>query len=300
MNFEQPTENEVEVKDDLIISQLKQSIEQQANSPENASELLFARLSNPNIRKQVLDLIYQSGVWMENNIVINEPIKNEDGTWKRDSEGEMIFNKTPYEAKTKEKIEETYDKVLNRIKTYTEFDYTSASPHGGDAEEGEKLSLGWRLPSGEKPTVKQWGIIEAHEKGHSIRPYDGKFFRDYFSKAFDISVVDFTDKDYQEVQKLNEMNKGSEEDNSTESFDEQKERYFDYIFSGVEIVERMAQLKNYFGFKGDEEFTLEHLKYAKEHYVKDVGFDNRMSPFLKAITPETEGEFVRLMNCSGI
>jgi hypothetical protein len=42
------------------------------------------------------------------------------------------------------------------------------------------------------------------------------------------------------------------------------------------------------------------LRYAKEHYITDTGFDNKMTPFLKAITPETENEFIRLINSSGI
>ncbi len=62
----------------------------------------------------------------------------------------------------------------------------------------------------------------------------------------------------------------------------------------------MSQLKNHFGLKSDERFTKEHLDYARMHYVTDTGFDNRMTPFLKAITPETEESFLELINSSGI
>ena len=62
----------------------------------------------------------------------------------------------------------------------------------------------------------------------------------------------------------------------------------------------MSQLKGYFGFKGAEQFTAEHLAYAKEHYVKDTEMNNGMSEFLKAITPETESFFLELINNSGI
>ena len=52
--------------------------------------------------------------------------------------------------------------------------------------------------------------------------------------------------------------------------------------------------------KGDEQFTKEHLHYAKEHYVSDTQVDNEMRLFFQAITPEREDEFVRLIHTSGI
>jgi len=69
-----------------------------------------------------------------------------------------------------------------------------------------------------------------------------------------------------------------------------------YLQKGDELMARMAQLKNYYGFKGDEVFTKEHLDYAKEHYVTDVGLDNSMSSMMHIITPKTEVNFIRLMN----
>lgn len=164
-------------------------------------------------------------------------------------------------------------------------------------DSNERIPLGWKLPSGQKPNERQWSIIEAHEKGHSIRPYYGKFFRNYFSKAFDVTVVEYTEDDYKLVLKLSEQEGGEGE---SMGFEEHKLEFFSYLFCGIEIAERMSQLKNYFGFKDSEEFTIDHLRYAKEHYVKDVGFDNLMTAFLKAVTPETEEEFIKLINSSGI
>jgi hypothetical protein len=214
----------------------------------------------------------------------------------------MIFNKTPHVARSIEEIEADYNKTQERIMSFTEIGFTNEEPRGGNVDTNEKIFLGWKLPSGEKPNTQQWSIIEAHEKGHSMRPYgfatQPKFFREYFSKAFDLSAVEFTQEDYRLVLEMMERSGKKYED--TPTFEGQKEEFFRYLFSGEEIAERMSQLKNYFGFKGDEEFTLEHLRYAKEHYVADTGFDNRMSPFLKAITPKTEAEFIRLINCSGI
>jgi hypothetical protein len=287
---------------------LQKTVEGQANSSENSSQLLFSRLANPVIRNQIINLLYQAELWAEKNVTYNEPITGENGVWVRDTNGDITFNIIPHIARTKEEIEKDYDKTFERITHFTEIGFGPDQPHGGDADDNEKVFLGWKLPSGQAPNTKQWSIIEAHEKGHSIRQYCGptqklsigeepkNFFREYFSPAFDPSAIIFSDDDYQQVRKVLEQ----EGDKEVLTFEEQKEEFFNYIFSGQEIAERMSQLKNYFGFKGNEEFTIEHLRYAKEHYVQDIGFDNRMTPFLNAITVETEGEFIRLVNCSGI
>ena len=52
--------------------------------------------------------------------------------------------------------------------------------------------------------------------------------------------------------------------------------------------------------KGNEKFTLEHLAYAREHYVYDTGTDNHMSETLSLITKEKESKFIELINSSGI
>lgn len=62
----------------------------------------------------------------------------------------------------------------------------------------------------------------------------------------------------------------------------------------------MNQLKNYFGFKGTEVFTNQHLDIAREYYLADTGMDNDMTEFFQAITPETEAKFLELINTSGI
>jgi hypothetical protein len=63
MNFEQPSQlYDGQTVENPINSR---TIEQQANSPENATELLFFRLSNPIIKKQIIDLLYQAEIWAE-------------------------------------------------------------------------------------------------------------------------------------------------------------------------------------------------------------------------------------------
>ncbi len=73
-----------------------------------------------------------------------------------------------------------------------------------------------------------------------------------------------------------------------------------YLFSAAEIYERMSQLKNYFGIEDDTPFTSAHLAYAREHYIRDTEVDNNMKQFFKAITPEREEEFLKIMNSFGV
>jgi hypothetical protein len=69
----------------------------------------------------------------------------------------------------------------------------------------------------------------------------------YFSKAFDLSVIDFTDKDFQEYLKQRKQEETKFADNDTPpTIESQREEFFRYLFSGEEITERMSQLKNYF------------------------------------------------------
>jgi hypothetical protein len=64
----------------------------------------------------------------------------------------------------------------------------------------------------------------------------------------------------------------------------------------IELLIRMSQLKNYLGFKGEEEFTKENLDYVRNHYIQDTGLDNNMTEFFNAITEENEDQFIKLMN----
>lgn len=79
-----------------------------------------------------------------------------------------------------------------------------------------------------------------------------------------------------------------------EPFDRTKIKGYGFSDHADEIVARMSQLKNYFGFKGDEEFRVEHLRYARKHYVEDTKLDNNMTEFFDAISDEQK--FVDVMN----
>src|SRR3989338_2849226 len=81
-------------------------------------------------------------------------------------------------------------------------------------------------------SVAEKNAVEAHEKGHVVRGF--KIDTQDISKGFDFSRI------------------------SPDS------PHPNYLRNPDELVERMSQLKNYFGFEGDEVFTRAHLAYARE------------------------------------
>lgn len=199
------------------------------------------------------------------------------------------------EETMRETIEAQLASDISEIERSTEIDYTTNMPNS------DVIPLNWIMPwTGARPTTQQMSIIEAHEKGHRVRGYSAAV--DHFKGAFDISKATFTEED-------RAMQKNSEEGfkdkmqlgDRAATLQEDGENYFKgYLFTDVEVAERMSQLKNYFGFNGTEVFTAEHLAYAEQHYVRDTNMDNGMRQFFEAITLETKGEFLNLINNSGI
>ncbi len=233
-----------------------------ANYEGNWSELLFNRIQNSIIKGQLVDLLYQDEI-------------------------------TKPDPLSKEEIEQYIDKRLNEVMSKTQIDFSESQPTS------KVMRPNWKNPyTVEILTTKQLSITESHEKGHSLRPFESDFFIEYFSPAFDKDKVILTDEDNRVMRA--ELLKRGKEKFSDESDENIKEEYLKYLFSGQEVAERMSQLKNYFGMVGSEKFTKDQLEYARIHYVRDVGFDNGMSHFFEAITPETEDKFIELINKSGI
>lgn len=114
----------------------------------------------------------------------------------------------------------------------------------------------------------QKNIFESHEKGHGVRDYRAQDVPEI------LATLDMKDFPMNGIKQ--------------------------YFSDPIEIIERMSQLKNYFQFKGDEKFTHEHLEYARQNYIHDTGLDNEMTWFFKGITPETEKQFLEVMNTYGI
>jgi hypothetical protein len=143
-----------------------------------------------------------------------------------------------------------------------------------------------------KNETKIKSIAEAHEKGHVVRgiePHEN-FFVKRFIKGFDFTGAKVPKKDLDHNSKLEEPL----------PVEDMQKNFINYLCSASEIAERMSQLKGYFGFKGNEKFTKEHLTYAREHYCADTGMDNYMTEFFNAITNDTEEEFLRIINTCGI
>lgn len=111
-------------------------------------------------------------------------------------------------------------------------------------------------------TDSQKMIIESHEKGHAMRTFP----------------------------QMTEIR---------EAFDYDKhspEKRTKYLMYPDELVERMSQLKNYFGLADEDLFARKHLAYAKENYINDTKLDNSMTDFFNMITSEKENNFLEIIN----
>jgi hypothetical protein len=257
----------------------KESSEPPPNNPyENANyqgdfdSLFLSRIQSPIIKQQVIKMLL-------------------DGGWEKDAKGAA----------------KRFTQDLKNAKKWPKLVPGNSPPDTG------RIFVDWS-PLDRPLTGRERSMIAAHEKGHQIRPYRGEWFQRYFLSGLDPSKAEFTETDYKEYLrnavlsgfmvdddegKLKPATK--EEIEAVFPFDAAKDAYISGVFRSVEIAERMAQLKNYFGMKAHETFTAEHLKVARERYLVDLpGCDNGMTQFFQAITPETEERFLYLINNSGI
>lgn len=178
-----------------------------------------------------------------------------------------------YKEHYKKQIKD-YDENIEKIFKYTnvvfpEKDYYNKNTLGKSKIGDNGTVYSDATSDGKLLDDAQKNIIEAHEKGHGLRDFTTKKERDEILESLDIEYL-------------------HEKDLKTFNYFSRKPE---------EIIERMSQLKNYFGFRGSEEFTLEHLKYAQENYVKDVGFDNKMQIFIDmALRWENGQKFIEVIN----
>lgn len=293
-------------------SQDKDNVEQQVNFELNDTELLLSRLRDPAIKRQMVDAQYEAEMvryrffreeeWRpyesedqsgESKFDLLEGVESGDIIAREDLK-ELLDESKPARQDIVEQLEMRIDDVANN----TDIEYSSKSPAAGEA-----MPLEWKLPwTEEEPTAKQMSIIEAHEKGHEIRHYDE--LTDKLLRGFDPSNIEITEE-YMQALKFNRQQQpeGEFEEEGAEELSKEEirqENLENYLFTGDEIVERMSQLKNYFGMDGSDTFTKEHLHYAKENYIEDTGMDNAMSLFFQGITEETEDNFIKLINSMGV
>ena len=261
-----------------------ESIAQQANHEGNDSLLLFQRLSHPAIRAQLINLLLDGEKDHASRGHL-EPIKDLTSKTKGSSV-DVNFKHVQYQAKTYEQLEREFSGRLDAAQTSTPVETSRKMPRLNGRE---VIPIGFLL-RGEKPSTEYMSAVEAHEKGHYLRPYFGRFFDSHFAPGFDSASITYSEEDMAWLRPKNPNVADTVIEEMTTA----------YLMRGGEIAERMSQLKNYFGMRGNEKFTAAHLAYAREHYVPDTGIDNGMGLFFRAITPKTQKEFLRLVNSSGI
>ncbi len=249
------------------------SVEEQANFEGNDTLLFYERLKNPKIKKQLVDLLCE-------------------------------YYAAMIPPQTREQIEKKLDEAIEKVFSVTALDYNpkGTSDSRGIEINGEQIDCGTVAPfskhfeTGEPWTAKQLSIIEAHEKGHGIRFLSDpdKNLEARITSGLDFSKMVIDDR-FRAI--WLEVNADYPEGFPDEKVDRD---IIEYFSRPSEIIERMAQLKNYFGMIGEEEFTKRHLDYAKDHYLVDTGIGIQMKPFLDAITSENETRFIELINSLGV
>lgn len=263
-------------------------IESLANYEGNMTELLLKRVSHPTIRGQIVALLSAKenhrAAYFE--ACIPSP---HDSQMIRDAFGQdyPASTRDNYVKPSVPDMEASLDARITEVSRYTPISFDQSGISSVDA-----IEVNCAFPGQAKMTTKQQSIVEAHEKGHILRPYWFTFFDEYFQSGFESSKSVFARGD-----PFIDSLVVQEPDLSPEAL---QNGFVDYLFTGGELAERMAQLKNYFGMSGDEAFTKAHLDYARLHYIEDTNMDNFMKQFFQAITPETESNFLRLINTSGI
>lgn len=170
--------------------------------------------------------------------------------------------------------ERTIAKVFNQTKVSNERPHVLGASAGiGDA------GIVYRdahHKDGTPLTNRQKNIIEAHEKGHGLRDFESDIDKSEIRSIIDPQALAGL--------KLSMQEAGDKNFNGN------------YTQKPEEIIERMAQFKNYFGMVADEKFTKQHLDYIRKNYVANTGLDNGISDLLHVVTPETEKAFLDVIN----
>lgn len=231
------------------------SVPTEANYQGNWTEVEYGRLLDPTIRARYF------------------ATKTEHAPEAFHQESDDLFaKKTELTAEEFAKALQEYDEAVQEIFSYTVYgpakDFELHTPRDLGFSKGFRdhgtVFQDAAHKDGAPLTSRQKGIIEAHEKLHSVMRLLTQGERKELSPMRNIGAkIGYGEK------------------------------------SGAdELLARMGQLKNYFGFKGDEEFTKEHLDYARKHYVLDTGLDNNMTELLVAIgkNEENSKQFIALMN----
>jgi len=177
---------------------------------------------------------------------------------------------------------DNYDKRVADVFTSTTIEIDSSNKHNlghGNIDAPGTVYLNAESRKSGPLTIRQKNIIEAHEKGHGLRDYQS-----LFEKSEIQSVIDG------EVLAALTSERSSAETNGDERFRPR------YVTTPEEIIERMAQFKNYFGMSATDRFTKDHLNHIRAHYISDTELDNGVSDLLRCVTQKTESAFLSIIN----
>jgi hypothetical protein len=239
----------------------------EANYPGDWTTLLYGRMRDDGTKRKFIDVRNEAMVEMKEG----EPNRFDK---------EEVF-RSHYQRQIDE-YDERIEKIFSRTGTYPAKDGGKGPLSlgaGSIDDSGVVFSDAVTRDDQEllKLTPRQNNIIEAHEKGHGLRDFTS-------DKVDSLELRSVLDVDT--VRKLVATQQQTHEGRISPG----------YYMEAEEIAERMAQLKNYYGMKGNEQFTERHLAHARDHYVEDTGLDNGMSIFFGAITPENESKFINVIN----
>lgn len=281
----------------------KKTVEAQANCQELPTLVLISRLKDQDIRKQLIRMLQENEKYKDGRKLF---LRNDDGDFVKGADGKNISE--TYIAKTEEQINEEIEKRLSEIASDTPFDYRVGVPNVGEFKR-EIIHLGFDDPMMQTP--RGISFIEAHEKGHYMRPYEAPEFRKIFETAFDSSVIVLSHEQCDLI-RAGYLQKSTQSDLSPDlrehylkksALSDEKiiEEKRSYCTKPQELAEQMSSLKNYFGFYGNEPFTKEHLIYARNNIMKDTPEKFfAETHFFDMITPERENAFIELINRAGI
>ncbi len=241
----------------------QEMIEVSANYPGDWTGLLYERLTDPLTKEKFVQRRTEAMVHMADDL---------------DSTGRREQPKSHYQDQI-----DNYDSNIARVFAKTEvgpaelLDSKGRGRNlGNTGNEGVGAVFNDAEHKGIPLTDRQKNIIEAHEKGHCLRDFVSPYDRKEIQNTIDRNIII-------ELNALR-LSKGDERIAPT------------YVSNPMEIVERMAQFKNYFGMGANEKFTKQHLEHIRKHYVVDTGLDNEVSDLLYVVTPETEKAFLDVIN----
>lgn len=259
----------------------EKTIEEQANYEGNHSLLLFERLKNKDVFTRLVNDLYND-------------ITSVDYSTHMYVDPDYLKSLERDEYSIKQDIKIELEQALDRVSKSTEIgfsEYGYIKSESGSNGTGYVEICNGKIGNTFNETVLVKNITESHEKGHNIRKYnaDSEFTKDLQS-MFDFDKIILSNEEVENIRKID-----SRED-SKEAIERKTKEYIAYPW---EIIERMSQIKNYFGFSSNEIFTQAHLDYVRKNYIKDTGMNSiQIKPFFDAISDDKK--FIDKMNKLGI